>query len=174
VAQKAYEPMSSTPEEPTPPRQWLRRCYVASPLGFSEAGRSYYAEVLLPALADVVTPVDPWALTPPEDIDRARAAGTLPDLILEIGRRNVAAIRSSELLVAVLDGQEPDSGTVAELGYAAALGKMCFGLRSDLRQAGEDGAVVNLQVQTFIVDSGGQILPSLAQLVMTLRDAASR
>ena len=39
------------------------RCYVASPLGFTEAGRDYYARVYLPALAEVVEPVDPWTLT---------------------------------------------------------------------------------------------------------------
>ena len=39
------------------------RCYVASPLGFTEAGRRYYADVYLPALAEVVTPVDPWTLS---------------------------------------------------------------------------------------------------------------
>jgi len=145
------------------------RCYVASPLGFSEAGRHYYHEVLLPALAVVVTPVDPWALTPTTEISEARAAGRLGELMLEIGRRNTEAIRSSSLLAALLDGQEPDSGTVAELGYAAALGKTCFGLRSDFRQTGEEGATVNLQVETFVVDSGGRIVVSLEELVAALR-----
>src|ERR1019366_5438209 len=37
------------------------RCYVASPLGFTEAGRVYYRKVFLPALAAVVEPIDPWA-----------------------------------------------------------------------------------------------------------------
>jgi hypothetical protein len=41
------------------------RCYVASPLGFTEAGRCYYGDVYLPALNSVVTPVDPWSLTRP-------------------------------------------------------------------------------------------------------------
>jgi nucleoside 2-deoxyribosyltransferase len=144
------------------------RCYVASPLGFTEAGRTYYAEVLLPALGAVVEPVDPWALTDPAEIDAARAVGKLREMMLTIGRRNTEAIRSSELLVAVLDGQEPDSGTVAELGYAAALGKRCYGLRSDFRQAGEEGVAVNLQVETFVVDSDGFIVETLAELVAAL------
>jgi nucleoside 2-deoxyribosyltransferase len=102
---------------------------------------------LLPALAAVVTPVDPWSLTSPEAISEARAAGKLHEMALEIGRRNIVAIKSCALLVAVLDGQEPDSGTAAELGYAAALEKTCFGLRSDFRQAGEEGVAVNLQLR---------------------------
>lgn len=145
-----------------------RRCYVASPLGFSEAGRHYYHGVLLPALAAAVTPVDPWSLTSPAEISEARAAGKLHEMALEIGRRNIVAIQSCALLVAVLDGQEPDSGTAAELGYAAALEKTCFGLRSDFRQAGEEGVAVNLQVETFVIASGGKIVGSLEDLVAAL------
>jgi nucleoside 2-deoxyribosyltransferase len=136
---------------------------VASPLGFTEAGRNYYGSVLLPALAAVVRPVDPWSLdaaVAPEAGERERA--------LAIGRVNVEAIRSCELLVAVLEGQEPDSGTVAELGYAAGLGLSCYGLRSDQRQAGEPGVMLNLQVETFVVDSGGVIAATLQELVAAL------
>jgi nucleoside 2-deoxyribosyltransferase len=140
-----------------------RRCYVASPLGFTEAGRDYYRRVYLPALAAVVEPVDPWSLdtvTPPGTTNCQRA--------LAIGRANAEAIRSCELLVAHLDGQEPDSGTAAELGYGAALGLRCFGLRSDLRQSGEPGVAVNLQVETFVVDSGGAMVATLEELVAAL------
>lgn len=150
----------------------LPRCYIASPLGFDEAGRHYYRTILLPALEAVVEPIDPWALTTELEIGHARATGRLREMMLEIGRRNTHAIRSSPLMVAVLEGQEPDSGTVAELGYAAGLGKRCFGLRSDLRQAGEEGVAVNLQVETFIVDSGGTIVKALADLVGELSTAA--
>jgi nucleoside 2-deoxyribosyltransferase len=90
-------------------------------------------------------------------------------MALEIGRRNTGAIQSCVLLVAVLDGQEPDSGTAAELGYAAALEKTCFGLRSDFRQAGEEGVAVNLQVETFVIGSGGTIVASLEDLIAALR-----
>jgi nucleoside 2-deoxyribosyltransferase len=141
-----------------------RRCYVASPLGFTEAGRDYYERVYLPALATVVEPVDPWSLgavPPPRATERDRA--------LAIGRANIEAIRSCELLVAQLDGQEPDSGTVAELGYGAGLGLRCYGVRSDMRQSGEPGVAVNLQVETFVVDSGGAMYATLEELVAALR-----
>jgi nucleoside 2-deoxyribosyltransferase len=147
------------------------RCYVASPFGFSEAGRFYYDRVLIPMLDRVVTPVDPWALTSASAVEEAGREGRLRSFMLEVGRRNADAIRSSDLLVACLDGQEPDSGTVAELGYAAGLGKLCFGLRSDFRQAGEEGMAVNLQVETFVVESGGSIAASLDALMSTLARA---
>jgi nucleoside 2-deoxyribosyltransferase len=143
------------------------RCYVASPLGFTEAGREYYARVYLPALARVVEPVDPWTLTAPDEFVAAASAGVgaQRDLALEVGRRNAEAIRSCSLLVAYLEGQEPDAGTIAEVGYACGLGLTCFGLRSDLRQAGEPGVALNLQVESLIVASGGEIVGSLAALV---------
>lgn len=144
------------------------RCYVASPLGFTEAGRHYYADVYLPALAQVVEVVDPWALTQPWEIEQALAARRERDIALEIGRRNTEAIRSCTLLAAHLDGQEADAGTVAEVGYAAALGLTCFGLRTDLRQSGELGVAVNLQVEAFILESGGRIASSLDELVRAL------
>lgn len=147
------------------------RCYVASPLGFTEAGRHYYEHVYLRALAQVVEVVDPWSLTQPWEIEQAIAAGRERDIALEIGRRNTEAIRSSTLVAANLDGQEADAGTVAEIGYAAALGLTCFGLRTDLRQSGELGVAVNLQVEAFILESGGRIVGSLDELVRALAAA---
>lgn len=146
-------------------------CYLASPLGFSEAGRHYYAEVYRPALEKVVTVVDPWELTTDAEIASARAAGQQREMALEAGRRNAEAIRRCSLLVAFLDGQEPDAGTVAEVGYAAGLGLRCFGLRSDLRESGEPGVRVNLQVETFIAESGGTIASTLDELVGVLGGA---
>ena len=148
------------------------RCYVASPLGFTAGGRHWYHEVYLPALAAVVEPVDPWALTDPAEVEAAVRDGREQQLCREIGARNTAALRTCRLLVALLDGQELDSGTVAELGYGAALGLTCFGLRTDLRRSGEAGARCNLQVEAFVLESGGEIATTLAELVAALGQAA--
>jgi hypothetical protein len=147
------------------------RCYVASALGFTEAGRDYYARVHLPMLATVIDPVDPWALISGKQLAEAHAGGPTREMSLEIGRRNTAAIRSSDMLVAYLDGQDP--GTIGELGFAAGLGLPCFGLRTDFRDAG--GAnVMSLQVETFVLEAGGVIYESLEDLVAGLRDYVSR
>ncbi len=148
------------------------RCYVASPLGFTEAGRHYYSEIYLPALEAVVVPVDPWSLTTEDEITAAHAAGRARELALDIGRRNADAIRSCSLLAALLDGQEPDAGTVAEVGFGAGVGLRCFGLRSDFRQSGEEGVSVNLQVESFIEQSGGCIVKTLGALIDALAGAA--
>lgn len=150
-----------------------QRCYVASPLGFSEAGRHYYYGVYLPALARVVEPVDPWSLTSDAEVANAREAGRDRELALEIGRRNAAAIRECSFLAGLLDGQEPDAGTVAEIGFAVGLGLCCFGLRSDFRESGEAGVHVNLQVESFIEQSGGRVVATLDELVAALGEATA-
>jgi nucleoside 2-deoxyribosyltransferase len=148
------------------------RCYVASALGFTEAGAHYYENVYLPALRNVVTPVDPWALSTAREVAEARAGRREREFALEIGRRNAEAIRSCKLLAAHLDGQEVDSGTASEVGFAAALGVRCFGVRSDVRESGEPGVTVNLQVEHFVVASGGSLCTSLEELVERLAAAS--
>jgi len=145
------------------------RCYVASPLGFSETSREYYAERYLPALAEHVEPVDPWTLSLPAEFEAAQAAGRAAAFGVEAGARNAQAIRGAQLVIAHLDGQEIDSGTAAEIGYGAALGLPVLAVRSDLRASGEPGMRVNLQVQAFVVLSGGFIAASLEELVERLR-----
>jgi len=145
------------------------RAYIASPLGFSEAGRAYYAERYLPALREHVDPVDPWTLSAAAELEAARDADRAHAFGLEVGARNAQAIRGAQLLIAHLDGQEVDAGTASEVGYAAALGLPCVALRSDLRASGEPGMTVNLQVESFVVLSGGFVARSLDELLARLR-----
>jgi len=86
-----------------------------------------------------------------------------------IGKNNAEAIKRSDIVVAVLDGTDVDSGTAAEVGFAAALGKTIIGYRGDFRQARDnEGAVVNLQVEYFIRQTGGEIVCSTDQLRQSL------
>ena len=65
-------------------------------------------------------------------------------------------------MFAVLDGTDVDSGTAAEIGYAFARGKKILGYRGDFRlSADNEGATVNLQVEYFIRESGGDIVTAL-------------
>jgi CYTH domain-containing protein/nucleoside 2-deoxyribosyltransferase len=139
--------------------------YVASALGPSEAGRRYAADVLLPALRDAgLEPLDPWDL-PDDPTDAARRIADAPARREALARaqravaaRRGALIRSASGVFAVLDGPEIDSGTAAEIGFAAALGIPCVGVRTDLRSAGDNEAtVVNPQVEWFIESTGGAV-----------------
>ncbi len=67
-------------------------------------------------------------------------------------------IRSCDVVLGVLDGPELDSGTVSEVGFAAGLGKKCYGLRTDFRNSGDfDGIPINLQALYWIESSGGKL-----------------
>ena len=159
------------------------RIYLAGPLGFAEAGRHFLASVLVPFVAGLgYEVVDPWALTDPREIEKVRS---LPDgparrdawraLNQRIGARNRAAIDGARAMVAVLDGPDVDSGTAAEIGYAFARGKLIVGYRSDFRLSAEnEGGVVNLQVEYFIRESGGDIVSAYTDLARSLAPLAGR
>lgn len=46
---------------------------------------------------------------------------------------DISAIRSCSCLLAILDGRAIDEGVAFELGFAVALGKPCYGLKTDTR-----------------------------------------
>jgi nucleoside 2-deoxyribosyltransferase len=152
--------------------------YIASPLGFSETTESFYRDVLLPAVRVVgIEPLDPWS--DPDAPSEFEAAHALPageqriQALLTINRRlgaaNARMIDLADGLLAVLDGVDVDSGTAAEIGFAASRGKPIVGLRLDVRQTGDnEGAVVNLQVEHFIASSGGGITRTLDAAVALL------
>ena len=138
-----------------------QKVYVASPFGFTAATREYYERRVLQGLRDAgCVPLDPWAgpSGPNDPADHA----ALAEWSRRTGRRNAELIDESDALLAILDGADVDSGTAAEVGYAAARGKPIVGVREDLRQTGDNrGVTVNLQVEYFIRSTGGSIETSL-------------
>ncbi len=65
-----------------------------------------------------------------------------------IFQRCVEGVDGSDLVVAVLDGVDVDSGTAWEIGYAYAKGKPIIGLRTDFREL-SDG-IVNLMLEVSV------------------------
>jgi nucleoside 2-deoxyribosyltransferase len=51
----------------------------------------------------------------------------------------VAGVDAADVLVAVLDGPDVDSGTAFEVGYAYARGKPIIGVRTDFRKSQDQG-----------------------------------
>lgn len=99
--------------------RFVTAVYVASPLGFSEPGRHYLAEVLHPRLARAGWAVlDPWA-------DQTGA-------------------------------------------WAAAHHTPVVGWRSDFRLADHEAAPVNLQVEDFVLVSGGGVVTTLDEAITAL------
>lgn len=154
--------------------------YLASPLGFAESTRAFMVD-LAAQLRDVLDVINPWddqrfaaefaALA--QENDWAKRTARLAEINHELGRKNVAGIERADGLLAILDGVDVDSGTAAEIGYAAAKGKFVAGLRTDFRLAGDNhGSLVNLQVEYFIHTSGGCVVTTVDALLAVAREFA--
>jgi len=153
--------------------------YIASPLGFTESTRSF-----MDTLEDMIascgyTVHNPWRMTDPELFrlaaaiqDTSQRWQALRQANSQTAATNEQAIRDCDRVVAVLDGPDVDSGTASEIGFAYAVGKRIYGYRGDSRLTGDnEAAVVNLQVEYWIENSGGCILRDLDSLQRLLGKA---
>jgi nucleoside 2-deoxyribosyltransferase len=168
------------------------KIYLAGPLGFSEAGSAFHDGTIVPAIRRLGhVPLDPWSDAPPAGIDphfaaeiKRLAAEIKAVLAMDygpakrdawrklnprIGAKNRILIDACDMVFAVLDGVDVDSGTAAEIGYAFARRKPILGYRGDFRlSADNDGSIVNLQVEYFITASGGTIIGKIDELEKAL------
>ena len=173
------------------------KIYLAGPLGFSEAGRAFHEGIVVPAIERLGhVALDPWSDEPPPGIDpelaaeidrlteQVRAVQSMDPgaatrdawrkLNPRLGAKNRALIDACDIVFAVLDGPDVDSGTAAEIGYAFAKGRRIIGYRGDFRlSADNDGSLVNLQVEYFITASGGTIIAAIADLEAALASLPS-
>ena len=163
------------------------KIYLAGPFGFSEAGRAFHVGTIVREIARLGhVPLDPWAMhdtDPALDAEIKAAAGmpygsakrdTWRGLNMRIGAKNQALLDACDMVFAVLDGVDVDSGTAAEIGYAFARRKPILGYRGDFRlSADNDGSIVNLQVEYFIRASGGDIITAIADLAPALARIAA-
>lgn len=155
-----------------------KRIYLASPLGFAASTRAFMDE-LAASLREVVDVQNPWddvrfvdefaAIAHLDSVDERNAR--LARINHELGKSNAESIDASDAVFAILDGVDVDSGTAAEIGYGFAKGKVVCGLRTDFRLAGDnEGAIVNLQVQYFIEQSGGNIVTTREEFIDLARE----
>jgi nucleoside 2-deoxyribosyltransferase len=135
-----------------------RTAYVASPYGFAESTRLFYTERLLPLVRAHVDVIDPWEVDlPPGDTPAGRW--------LALGEVHLHAVAErADLVVACLDQEPPDNGTVVEVAWAAAHGRPVLAYRGDLRQGGEEGLRYNLMIGAAIRRSGGVEVATLEDL----------
>jgi len=130
------------------------RIYLAAPL-FSEAERSYnavIAELLRLHYFEVFLPQD----TGDNQAVRDRQEHT------RIYNHNRRAIRDADIVVAIIDGADADSGTAWEMGYAAALKKPVIALRTDFRMAGNHERVnLMLEEASRVVTDKNALLAAL-------------
>lgn len=151
------------------------KIYLASPLGFCPEHADYRKRISDHLKAQGHEIFDPWeqkhvdqevdvALRVCDPVERETA---IRKVAAFAGRVNAEGIKSSDAVLAILDGAEVDSGTAAEVGYGAGIGKKCYGLRADLRNMGElPGLPINLQVLYFITSTGGVLFRNLGDVVV--------
>lgn len=154
------------------------KIYLASPLGFSPEYCGYRERIKEKLRQQGCQILDPWGENQfPAEIARAAEIGTARDreeafrqIAMLIGRSNELMIREADILLAVLDGLEVDSGTASEVGFASALGKRVYGLRTDWRDSGDfAGLPFNLQVVHFITTTGGRLFRSIDDIAIERR-----
>ncbi len=119
----------------------MKTVYLASPL-FSEAELDFNR-----MLRDEIKNGGFSVFLPQEDSNNVKDRD---DRQMIIFSKNEAAIKRSDIVVAVVDGADVDSGTAWEIGYAYALGKPILGLRTDFRTLGIEGTV-NLMIERSTV-----------------------
>jgi nucleoside 2-deoxyribosyltransferase len=150
----------------------MLKAYLASPLGFAESTRDFMSVFENKIAHCGYEVVNPWRLTDPQIFAAAAAIKNielrrraLHEVNMKVAAQNERAIRDCQLVIAVLDGVDVDSGTASEIGFAYGLGKRIYGYRGDFRNAGDnEGSIVNLQVEYWIENSGGCIVTSLDAL----------
>jgi nucleoside 2-deoxyribosyltransferase len=132
----------------------LYRIYLAAPL-FSEAERSYnamLAGLLRQHLFNVYVP---------QEAGDDTAHRNQPEHA-RIYAKNKTELDISDMVVAVIDGADADSGTAWEMGYAAAQGKPVFALRTDFRRVGTHEHVnLMLEQSAVVVGSKDELLAQL-------------
>ncbi|MFA5398526.1 MAG: nucleoside 2-deoxyribosyltransferase [Methanomicrobiales archaeon] len=138
------------------------RVYLAAPL-FSEAERAYnrsVADLLGQHLFTVHLPQECGDSSALRSADHTRAIFT----------ENLAALGESDVVVAVIDGADADSGTAWEMGYAYAQGIPVIAVRTDFRQAGITERVnLMLEVSAVVTDSATH-LPRLLSSPVSARE----
>ena len=127
------------------------RVYLAAPL-FSEAEQVYNRvlhDLLERHLFDVYLPQEVGDTSTTRCREEHEA----------IFAQHIAALRDADIVVAVIDGADADSGTSWEMGYAYALKKKVVALRTDFRAAGHHERVNLMLEESATVVTEKEALP---------------
>ena len=84
----------------------------------------------------------------------------------ELARECLRGLVKSDLVIAILDGSDVDSGTAFEIGVAYAKGKRIIGLRTDFRNCGD--------VEGFGMNAMFSLIPEICHSQKELLDAIDK
>lgn len=131
--------------------------YIASPL-FSEGERDFIDKLAHKVAMATNTDIFTNFFIPHRDANENKNAD--PTTIFCDDRN---AIDKAKIIIAILDGQDTDSGTSWELGYAYALNKKVFGLLTDFRLA------LNIMIWGGC-EMGNSVYYSIEELVIAVEE----
>jgi nucleoside 2-deoxyribosyltransferase len=130
------------------------RVYLAAPL-FSEGERAYNLSIarnLRNNFFDVFLPQETGDDSHKRDKEEQS----------RIFSENLQVLEKSDIIVAIIDGADADSGTAWEMGYAYAQKKQVIALRTDFRRAGIYERVnLMLEESAIIVTSTTELLEAM-------------
>jgi nucleoside 2-deoxyribosyltransferase/predicted secreted protein len=130
------------------------RVYLAAPL-FSEAERAYNT-----ALAGLLR-AHAFEVYVPQESGDDTSGRDAPEHA-RIYEKNRIALSEADMVVAVIDGADADSGTAWEMGYTVAQKKPVFALRTDFRRAGTHEHVnLMLEQSSTVVRTRDELLAAL-------------
>jgi nucleoside 2-deoxyribosyltransferase/predicted secreted protein len=139
------------------------RVYLAAPL-FSEGERDYNLSIarnLRNNFFDVFLPQEAGDDSNTRDKEEQ----------FRIFSENLTALEKSDIIIAVIDGADADSGTAWEMGYTYAQGKQVIALRTDFRRVGMYEKVnLMLEQSANVVTSITALLEAIKSPLMGKRD----
>jgi len=129
------------------------KVYLAAPL-FSQSEREFnlrVAKILRDNFYDVFVPQE-------HGDDEDERCDNRTEVIF---KRNLSALEDSDIVVAVIDGADADSGTAWEMGYAYGKGRKIISLRTDFRSVGNKEFVNLMLEESSVVASSPEEIPAL-------------
>ncbi|KGR85001.1 nucleoside 2-deoxyribosyltransferase [Lysinibacillus odysseyi] len=121
----------------------MMKAYLAN--GLFSIGDRYVNEQIAKALREAI---DGIALYVPQENDAINDKSAYADS-LAIAAADLAHLQESDVLIAVMDGVEIDSGVAAEIGVFSTFNRPIIALLSDVRQQGRDN---EKKIQALIED----------------------
>ena len=113
-------------------RSFIMKAYLAN--GLFSLGDRLVNEQLAAAIREAVPGIELYV---PQENDAINDKAAYADS-LAIAQADLEMLQNSDVLVAVLDGVEIDSGVAAEIGAFAMLNRPIVGVFTDVRQQGRD------------------------------------
>ena len=127
------------------------KVYLAAPL-FSEAECEYNKK-----LADILSGYALQVHLPQECGDSEHSRDI--SIQREIFEKNLDALDNADIVIAIIDGADADSGTSWEIGYAFAKGKKIISLRTDFRRVG------NSELVNLMLEQSSQVVNNIPSLI---------